>query len=179
MPKGNRIIETILIDDVFEEPITLDDFKAFARITSIEDDNVVSGILTSARKFVETQCNISIGSQSRNVKFSHSGDRWMMLPSQPLISVDKVEFTNCDCMIFATAQTDTYHILGEQFARFKGLDGYYSIDYSCGYEDVPEGIKTLIKQIGLSMFEQRGDNQFVLPGWIKENLNTYSKKTWV
>lgn len=142
-----------------------------------EDDEVIKAMMGAAKQYIEDKCNISIGEQEREVVLSTDGDA-RYLPSQPLIEINEVSYTNCDCMDFSVADAASYSVMGGGFSTFKGQPGYWKITYTAGYKPIPESLKTLIKAVTLSMYEQRGDSSWSLPAWVKDQMKQYSRKTW-
>ena len=165
-----------------DQIVTLDEMKAFLRVASIEDDNLLEQILKAAVQYVEDRCNISIGSQDREILFSHNGYKPIPVGRGPITDVGKVEFTNCDCMAFdEVTDTNLFSWIGTDFRKFLGYDGYYRIGYTAGYtaDTMPESLKKTVYMVASAMYEQRGDAGFTLPMWTKQNLMNHSHGTWV
>lgn len=180
MGYGNRIVSSTVEKGPSTEPITVEEFKSYGNVPFTEDDAMIASILTAARQYVETKCNISIGKQVRKVQATLDGTLRFSLPYQPLIELDTVRWTNCDCLQYEDIDDTKYALMGDQFATFRGYEGgFYEITYVAGYHPVPAELKNIVKAVALSMYEQRGDASWSLPSWIKEQLKQYSKKTWV
>lgn len=181
MAYGNRIISNEITSAPRGLPFTVAELRDYMNQPFSEDDTLLEGIINAARQYVEDRCNISILTQEHTVVLSTDGDFGRVLPSQPLQSLDNVEYTNCDCMEFEAATTGTYSTMGSEFVQFKGQAGYWRLTYTAGYttSTLPAGLKNVIKAVALSMFEQRGDNSWSLPAWVKEQMKQYSKKSWV
>lgn len=182
MGYGNRIIDNKVEKAPSSEPFTAAEFRSYANQAFTEDDTLIEGIITAARQYVESKCNISIGKQTRKVSCVLDSTLSFSLPSQPMIGIESVLYSNCDCPGSYEEQTENvgYFLMGDQFTRFRGASGgWYEITYSAGYNPVPAELKNVIKAVALSMYEQRGDASWNLPAWIKEQLKQYSRKTWV
>jgi hypothetical protein len=178
MGYGNRIISNTVTSAPKSLPISVEDMKTYMNQPFSEDDTLIENMITAARQYVESKCNISIGQQEHKVVMATDGDA-RFLPSQPLISLDEVNWTNCDCMAFETASESTYATLGETFVQFRGDAGYWELTYTAGYKPVPAELLNVIKAIVVSMYEQRGDSSWSVPAWIKEQMKQYTRKSWV
>lgn len=182
MGYGNRIISNTVVKAPSSDPFTAAEFRSWSNNPFTEDDTMIEGIITAARQFVEAKCNISIGKQTRKVSCVLDSTLSFHLPSMPMIDIDEVLYSNCDCPGSYEEQTVDvgYSLIGETFPVFRGFSGgWYEITYIAGYNPVPDGILNVVKAVALSMYEQRGDASWSLPSWIKEQLKIYSRKTWV
>lgn len=179
MGYGNRIISNTVTSAPKSLPVTVAEVKAYMNQPFAEDDTMLEGMISAARQYIESKCNISIGQQERIVVMATDGEFARVLPSQPMISLDTVQYTNCDCLAFEAATTGTYSTIGGEFVQFKGDPGYWELTYTAGYKPVPEALKTVIKAITMSMYEQRGDASWNIPAWIKEQMKQFSHKSWV
>jgi hypothetical protein len=103
MGYGNRIISNTVTSAPKSLPVTVEEMKTYMNQPFSEDDTLIEGMITAARQYVESKCNISIGQQEHKVVMATDGDA-RFLPSQPLVSLDEVKWTNCDCMAFEDEQ---------------------------------------------------------------------------
>jgi hypothetical protein len=181
MGYGNSIISNKTEKAPSALPVTVAEAKAWINNPFSEDDTMIEAMLTATRQYIEDKCNISIGQQTHVVQMSTDGDNYRFLPSQPMISLDSVEYTNCGCLDYAAATTGQYHTLGEvgDFVQFKGDAGYWKLTYVCGYKVLPESLKAVVKSVFMSMYEQRGDSSWSVPAWVKEQMKQFSRKSWV
>jgi hypothetical protein len=181
MGYGNSIISNKTEKAPSALPVTVAEAKSWINQPFAEDDTMIEAMLTATRQYIEDKCNISIGQQTHVVQLSTDGERGRFVPSQPMISLDSVEYTNCDCLAYEPATAGTYSTIGEMgdFVQFKGQAGYWRLTYVCGYKTLPESLKAVVKSVFMSMYEQRGDSSWSVPAWIKDQMKQFSRKSWV
>lgn len=92
------------------EPVSLADMKDFLRISSTDQDNVVSGLITAARTVAEQYLRRIMVSQQWEIKFDKTPGSWpfsygfgatllspyreIHIPLNPVISVDLFQYTD-------------------------------------------------------------------------------------
>ena len=167
------------------EPITKAETKLWLKIDDdITDDDIIDSLIESARKLAEDYCNRAFIDQSWTLSLDCMPEE-IYLPKGYLDSVTSVNVYS-DAGV-ASLQDSTYYqvVTGENGMLF--LESGYSWDtttrpedqmriiYKVGYgdatTDIPEGLKTAIKQLVAYLYENRETTE--LPGLIKSLLNPY------
>lgn len=168
-----------MIDDYYtvtaassEEPITLDEAKDWCRVSTTDDDVLITSLITTARMFGENYCNRIFVDTTYDCFFSDLDTSnmetysFIQLRRAPLSSITDVSVysggsytTTTDYnlrqtngysrLIFANGiSPDLYQIYP---LRVQAVFGYG------GAADVPEEIKTAVKQHVAYLYENRGD----------------------
>ncbi|MBV1887597.1 MAG: head-tail connector protein [Parvibaculaceae bacterium] len=154
------------------EPISQAVAKSHLRVSHDEDDNLISGLITSARLTVEAVTRSALITQSWSFILDEWGEgRTLQLPLAPVVSLDAIGLWND-----AGEKTDvgtTFCHLGKgapaKIALNRGqrwptslreTDGIY-IDFTAGYgddiDDVPAPLRQAILQLIAHWYENRGE----------------------
>lgn len=162
--------EEKLVSAPLQEPVTLAEMKAFARVESAGEDAILESLITAARQWCEGYTRRVFMRQTWELTlFEAPASRVIELPKAPLLQVQSMHFEYDD------GQSDLWPIqhvvvhddvvpgrivLKEEASwPFIGLcEGQLRITYQAGYgdaADVPEPIKLAIKQMALHWYEQR------------------------
>lgn len=126
-----------------EEPISLDEAKAFCRIDAdlTEDDALLAGFILFAREYVEDMTSRALAPQTVQVVFDgFPRERSVNLPRFPVIEVEKVEYETVagDVLNFDDYDVATHTMPGVLFARrawpaAARNRGSVRITYRCGH----------------------------------------------
>lgn len=170
-----------MIDDYYqvvtvpaEEPVTLTEAKDWCRITTTADDTLVTALISSARIFGEKYCNrifitTGIDCYFNGLDYSNSETYgFIQLRRSPLISITAVSIYSGGSY---TATTDYILRESSSFSRLIFQNGLehdadtdqpfiLKVEATFGYgsaADVPEEIKTALKQHIAFLYENRGD----------------------
>jgi len=191
MSINTRVIEQIINNVVLEapaiEPVDLDEFKEFARIDTVHDDNVLTTLLISARELTEKFLSRSLIKQKR----LQTMDFWppcavdLMWPN--LLSVERV-YSVDEEGVETLLDPSSYYADSDKYIPTitvkTGLDypesdrpsGGIRIEYYAGYgenkEDVPSAIRSAIMAIAASAFDDP-EASSEIPPITKSELNIY------
>lgn len=157
MQVGNAILSVKVIDDIAFEPVEVDEFKEYANITYDDADNIIDVIIIAARQQLEAATGKSFGLKTLEVRYSHNGERSMRLPYGPVIDMLALSCKSCYAKPYRDIieDIDNWQLEGD---RYSGYSGYYIAQYTAGYEELPEQLRTAIKAQALYLFENRGDS---------------------
>lgn len=154
------------------EPVSLEEFKTFARIDGTDEDSQLLSFLITARLLVERYLNRALIEQTITLKM----DSWpekeaFELPRPPLISITAVETLDESDVATVYASSNYYinkikepGLLVLKFGvtppqNTERYYGGYQIRYKAGYgatsASVPNIIKDCIKQWATAMYENR------------------------
>lgn len=171
------------------EPVSLEDFKTFARIDGTDEDSQLLSFLITARSLVEKYLNRALIEQTITLKM----DSWpekesFELPRPPLISITAVETLSEADVATVYAASNYYIITTKEPGLFilkhgatppqntERYYGGYQIRYKAGYgatsASVPNIIKDCIKQWATVMYENRAIVEEP-PAEIKLSLTNY------
>lgn len=87
------------------EPVTLEDAKAFCRVTHDSEDSIFLGFIKAARQHIEEMLNRSIAERTYLLTLDAFSDR-IELPNGPVTSVTSVEYIDRDGATQTVAATE-------------------------------------------------------------------------
>lgn len=175
-----------------EQPVTLADVKAWCKVTHTADDAIFTALIAAAAQKAELFTNRVFIERTFTGFFAglecsiDERGLYLALRRGPLLSVATIEVTVDDAQV--TISADDYNVKQSSgFSRVvfnefdESLDDIpypLQVDFTAGYGgavDVPEPIKTVIREIVCYWYSNRGDcaagNE--LPGIAKGILGEY------
>lgn len=152
------------------EPVTLEEMKAWMRVSSTADDTLISSLITEARELIETALNHSIVEQT--IELTASGREKLYLPFQPVTDVTTVKDMDGEDLPY---EFDGFII------SFTSISTSIT-DYTAGYAAPPEGLLVGLKEVVAFLYENRGDAmnanvQLFIQN--NESLGPYNQVSWV
>lgn len=150
----------------YEEPVTVEEFKNYAKIDTTDDDVLIAGILISSRETIEKYLGVSIVQKNLTVIVNNE-DGGIELPYGPtpgIVDVTTIYDINGDVV-----NESIINIIG---TNFKYIDSpcypYLKLSYTAGYVPasqaltaggvaLPEAIKFAIMAEGFFRYENRGE----------------------
>lgn len=154
------------------EPVTLTEAKAACRVTHGDDDDLIYGLIKTARQQAEDYCSLRFMTQVVEI----SMDRWPSLEIElgpwPIQSIDSVKYDDTGSPVTEqtlTVNTDYYSDIVTIGGRIRALSGWPSvaikpnairIRLTVGYSSralVPERIKEGIKAFVVGMYDNDSD----------------------
>jgi len=157
-----------------EEPVTLTEAKAWCKITHSSEDALITALIKSATSKLELYTNRVFVERTFTGFFSglecskYERGLYFALRRAPLLSVSTIEVTEDDVQV--TVSADDYNVKETAaFSRviFSELNNSpdvipypWQVDFTAGYgaaADVPEPIKTMIKQYVCFLYTNKGD----------------------
>jgi hypothetical protein len=168
---SNEFLHISFDESASEEPVILQEFKDWARITSNDDDELIPTLLKAARQQIEKYCGISIVTKTIVHHFNNEAGGYE-LPYGPVQAI-----------------TATFDQEDEVYAiEYKGIDyptidtanSFINVEYTAGYVSVPEDLKLAIKQQTLWLYEHRGDTEIKgMSPVAKLTAKQYRRVTWL
>ena len=169
---GNDRYDVII--PVAEDPVTLAEAKAWCKITHSSEDTLITALIKSATAKLELYTNRVFVERTFTGFFSHlecskfEKGLYLALRRAPLLSVSTIEVTEDDSQV--TVSTDDYNVKETAaFSRviFSEINNSpdvipypWQVVFVAGYgaaADVPEPIKTMIKQYVCFLYTNKGD----------------------
>lgn len=99
----------ILITPPATEPVTLTEAKSHLRVTTTDEDVLITSLITAAREVAESNLNRALISQTWDLKRDEFGEE-IRLPLPPLVSVTSVKYFDLD-EVEQTLATAEYAVL--------------------------------------------------------------------
>ena len=172
-----------LTTEPIEEPITTAEAKLWMKQDFTDDDTLIASLIKSARKMAEQYCNRAFVDQSWTLSLNCMPGI-IPLPKGYIDSVTSVKVIADDGTSTTEAATK-YQVKtgdegklvlesGQTWTTSDGKIGVMEIEYVVGYgdsDDVPDGIKTAIKQLTAYIYENREMQD--LPRFAKTLLEPY------
>lgn len=174
------LVDLKLVTDVTSEPITVSDVKAHLYITHSDDDTYLTGLIKRARKQIENYCSIAIGSQEWIWMQDCNGGVELQIPKQPVISVDAVSYEESSNSFVSKTAEDDYKISGLFEKTFTPFTyGRWRVEYTTGYETLPDDLKHGILCQVAYLYENRGDvSKTGLSDMAKDIVSPYKDYSW-
>jgi uncharacterized phiE125 gp8 family phage protein len=164
------------------EPVTLTQFKQHARIDRDDEDAVINGYLTAARRHVEAILRRQLLSATWRLTLDAFPCGPIYLPRPPLVSVTSVKYVDSDGVTQTLAtgdyQVDTYREPAQVVAAYgtawpvaryqpNAVEVIYVAGYGTLPTDVPQPIRQAIQLLASHWYENR---EPVLTGTIATPL---------
>lgn len=148
------------------EPVTLIEVKEHLRIEENHEDDYLTVLIKAAREQAEAYCETVIPSQLFRLTLDCFPSS-ISIQKVPLISVESISYTDTagDAQALAqyyiqrsTVSADIKPLYGESFPGTEDGRDKVVIEFTAGYDEMPETIKHAIKLIAGSLYEQREDH---------------------
>ena len=156
----------ILLEPPAEEPVPLDEAKAFLRLDDTAEDGLLAALVTSARLTVEAVSGLALVSQTwRFVLGTWPGAGVLRLPMAPVDAVLAVHGRDAggaplalpDGIVAPAATVERDALL---FGRLAAPPAAVEVDVRLGYggaDDVPGPLRQAVRLLTAHWFENRGD----------------------
>jgi uncharacterized phiE125 gp8 family phage protein len=145
------------------EPVTRDEAKDYARITLTAEDSIVDGLITAARKYVETVTRRQLVTATWKLYLDGFPSGAIVVPRPPLSSVTSITYTDENGNTGQTWSSADYQTdLNSEPGRIRPVEGEtypstqadtygtVTVEYEAGFgaaADVPEDYKLAIKML--------------------------------
>lgn len=159
------------------EPVTLAETKAFLQLDSDHEDDLVAGLIQSAREIAENKTGIVLITRTLRQTFRRTPARGVFtLAKSPLVQITQVQYINAESVATLVDNSTYYVDLGQ--SRLITLAGFPEpafvhpaealwIDYTAGFgpatTSVPASLRMAILLIVRELFEHRGEGESALP----------------
>lgn len=169
-----------IVTDIASEPVTVAEFKNYARIDYTTDDVLIETLISSARRQVEAFCGVGLGVRTLQHTMVLDGTHAKEIPIRPLISVTAITYQSCRLSdvenIFATTDEWKIDVDGDVSSLY-GDKGKYVITFTAGLETVTEDLKTAVMSQAFALYENRGADGRLTPA-AKELCKSYRRNVW-
>ena len=148
------------------EPVTLAELKAQLRVTSDDEDALLTGMLVAAVRAIEARASIALMEQQWRLTLDGAPDETLFLPINPVFSLDAVAVIDAEGEVDMVAAS-LYDFASGAPARIRPagpwplpgprIDGV-RIDFTAGYESaeaVPAPLKQAALMLAAYFFETR------------------------
>lgn len=177
----NRYIET-KITDAGTEPVTLAQAKTYMNITSSDYDDLITELITVARKRVEYFTHLSL--VVKTVVLTVDVCKPVILPFliiDPLTSVEYLQGQNTDGSndwLALTLANRDYQLIGENNQQlYSDYTGIHRITYETGVKNEASLLLT-VKMITNWLFRNRLDEPAAMPESIFEHAKPFKNYSW-
>ena len=149
---GNQsyVIDHLISEVSYAEPVTLAEAKLYLRVSHISEDAQISEMIRSARQHIENATGLSLLTKQVQLWFSNEGG-FLQLPYGPITSsVTLYDSTT------GTELTDKTVVGGQHpvitFPRIANMRAVYNV----GYTAIPTGLKNALMDQINHLYENRG-----------------------
>ena len=152
------------IEDPSVEPITLAEAKAFLRVDSDAENNLINHLIKTSRQIAEEYLGKSLITQTLQLQFDYYTPPVVNLLRGPVQEVVAVIIVSQD-FSESTLSASAYHLsAGNRQIVFDvaPMGQIVQVQYVAGYgdaEDVPAPVKQGLLEHIASMYENRGQNE--------------------
>lgn len=156
-------MELVVLSKNIEEPITVDDMKAYMGYTPSDQDAVIHRMITTAREWLENRCSISVVNKQYKAYFEKhdlSGG-WYELPVSPVQSSPAIAVSVCgtsttfEQMGLKRVKIAPDTLIGTISVGATGEIYYVEATFNAGETNLTAN--EIIKRIVSSMFNARED----------------------
>jgi uncharacterized phiE125 gp8 family phage protein len=176
----NNIYEIKVTDG--SEPVSLETAKEWLRVTTEDDDAIITDLITVARKRIEAYTLRSLVAKS--ITLTGYVDHNFMLPYAPISQVSAVKYLDGQTVDtgvneWETLDPDEFQVIGYNDKQFRPhFPATYEITYTTT-ANVDLGLKNDLKRVLLWLYENRGDDTDEMPVELMSNAKTLKVLTWV
>lgn len=136
----------ILVSPPAEEPVTLTEAKNHLRVTTTDEDALITSLITAAREIAESTLNRALTTQTWDLKLDAFGEE-IRIPNAPLVSVTHVKYFDTN-EIEQTLATSEYSVLnagaynqagrivpayGKAWPAVRGMPNDITVRFVAGY----------------------------------------------
>jgi uncharacterized phiE125 gp8 family phage protein len=176
----NNIYEIKVTDGA--EPISLETAKDWLRVTTEDDDTIITDLIKAARQRIEAYSLKSMVSKS--VVLTGYIETSFNMPYAPISTISAVkalqgQIVDTGVNDWDTLDADEYQVIGYNEKQFRPqFSGVYEITYTTS-ANADARLKTDLKRVLLWMYENRGDDTDEMPAELMSNAKTLKDLTWV
>lgn len=175
----NKILD-IAVTSEGSEPVTLAQLKTFCRVNDSDNDDLLTELITIARKKVERYTNLSL--VDKTIILTAELDGMLLLPYPKINSVSQVrqlEGQNTDgTNDWEVLDADDYQLIGYDTKHFyKAYKGTYEITYTTT-ANTDAGLKHDLKRVALWLYENLGDDSDNMPVELMSNAKHLRILNW-
>ena len=167
----NSVLDIEFNDVDITEPVTLVEAKDFCKVDIGTDDNLIISLITAARQQCEAYTGVGfVVHDAVAILNNINGD--IYIPYGPLIEIYQVTNEAGDVLVLDTS----YTIIGNSFKRLATpRDKNITIDYSTGYSELPNILKTALLNQIYYLYDNRSIGVDDISPIAKNLLNPYRR----
>lgn len=179
--KRNNILEPAIVD-TGSEPVTIDQLKTFCRVTSEDDDDLLTDLITIARKKIERYTSLSL--VDKTVILTGELYEMFLLPYPKINEVTEVlylegQIIDTGANDWEILDDDEYQLIGYSHKHFNpSKGGTYQITYTTTAE-TDAGLKHDLKRVALWLYENLGDDSDNMPVELMSNAKQLRLLNWI
>ena len=175
-----KIIDIAITDDN-TEPVSLEQAKAFCRITGEDEDSLITDLITIAREKIERYTHLSL--VAKDIVLTVEANQDFPLPYPVLDAITTVKLLqgiNSDgSNDWQTLEASDYQTLGSNITTFyPPHNGVYEITYSTT-ANTDKSLLHDLKRVLLWLYENRGDDADNMPPELLSNAKHKRILSWV
>jgi len=171
MVNYNSVLDIEFNDGEIIEPVTLTEAKDFCKVDIGTDDALITSLITAARLFCEAYTGVGFIVHNAVATLNNcNGD--IYIPYGPLIAINQV--TDAEGNVLVLDQS--YGLSGHSFKRLEYPKATnITIDYSSGYDVLPQTLKTAILNQIYWLYDNRSQAIDEISPIAKSLLNPFRR----
>lgn len=154
-------MELVVLSKDIEEPVAVDDVKAFMGYPSSDQDAIIFRMIQTARQWLENRCSLSVVNKQYKAYFEKEDavDGWFELPIIPVQSTPAIAVSVCGIPTsFEQCGLKRIRIAPDKMISTIGVTAeiyYVEVIFNAGEKNLTAN--EIIKRIVSTMFNQRED----------------------
>lgn len=175
----NEIWEIKVTDG--NEPVTLETAKDWLRVTSEDDDTIITSLITVARKRLERFTKRSL--VNKTIVLTGNLKDMFKLPYAPVNTISQVRVLEGQAI--STGVNEWEVLDGDEWQEIGYYDKHFKPFYEAVYEityttlgDSDAGLLTDLKRVLLWLYENRGDDSDAMPQDLMSNAKQLKDFSW-
>ena len=177
-------VVNLVMNDIFEirvtdgsEPVSLQTAKDWLRVTHSDEDDLITDLITVARKRIEQYCTRSL--VSKTIVLTAYLDSYLQLPYSPINEITEVVLGTGTTDEWDAVDADDYYVVGYYEKHFKHpTTGVFKITYTT-LANSDYGLLNDLKRVLLWKYENRGDDDSNMPVELMSNAKQLKIWSWV
>ena len=154
MVSYNSVTDIQFDDGVINEPVTLTEAKNFCKIDIGTDDTLITALITAARMHCEAYTGVGFVEHNA-VAILNNKNGGIYLPYGPVVTINQVTDKEGNVLVLDT----DYTLSGNEFKRLMTpKEDEITVDYICGYDVLPEVLKTALLNQIYFLYDNRSQN---------------------
>ena len=158
---------------------TVDDVKAYLRLTGNDQDTVIEGLIHEASEVIENSCGREFKQKERTEYYDGRGSAWLVVNERPVSSI--MEVYDQDSVITFGPLNYTFYpddgIIRLLVGRFQPGSRNVRVRYTAGYATIPPDLAQACIILVSSWFTgESRDKEDSLPSTVERLLSPY--KNW-
>ena len=153
------------------DQLNIDDLKVLLRIDYTDEDNRLNDLINASTSFIESYCKRELTKSEITAYYSNFKERNLEIPRGNLIEVNTVQYLDYNTNILTLIDESNYIVLNHRipgeiefsnnfsFPSVASRSDAVQIDYTAGYETIPDNLIASILFYASYLYDQDTDKE--------------------